>query len=245
MTGQPPSELDIEQARLYATELAELYYKERELRKELEEAYKKLEASYFNTMRALVAAIEAKDSFTEGHSERVRDWSLVIAQEMGLDKSFQKKLSIAAILHDVGKISLPGSILNKPGKLTDAEYKLVQTHVETGVQIVRQAGFDEEIQQMIAHHHEYFDGSGYPQGLSGSDISVGGRILALVDSFEAMISYRPYRPAMSVQSAVKIVRAASGSQFDPESVRYFLHAIREHKLHPSTVALKYNPAERF
>lgn len=245
MTATPPSDLDIEQARLYAAELADLYYKERELRKELEAANQKLSEGWLNTMKALVAAIEAKDTFTEGHSEKVRDWALVIAQEMGLDESFQQKLAIAAVLHDVGKINIPSELLNKPAPLTAAEYKLVQTHVETGLRIIRQAGFDEDIQQMVAHHHEHFDGSGYPHGLAGNDISLGGRILALADSFEAMLSYRPYRPAMPMGVAIRRVRAARGSHFDPRVAKYFLRAQRQGKLHLSTSNVQFTPVEHF
>jgi len=220
-----PPETGAGQAQIYAGQFSRLYQRERSLRKQLENDYGLLRRNYVNTVKALIAAREAKDPFTEGHSQNVLRFSLAIAREMGIEDNYIDYLEIAAILHDIGKIGVPGEILNKPGKLNYIEYALVKTHVNLGAKIIEQAGLPKEIQLMVAQHHELYDGSGYPQGLRGEQIIQGARVLTVADIFEALTSNRPYRPALPFNQAAEELQKRSGSKFDPKVVGVFLKII--------------------
>ncbi len=179
---------------------------------------------------ALVAAIEAKDPYIRGHSAEVARLGVAIATEMGLPEAAIDALRSAAILHDVGKISIPGEILNKPGKLSWVEWQLVKTHVAQGLKILTEAKFPSDVRAMVAQHHERLDGSGYPQGLRSEQIVLGARILGVADVFEAMTSHRPYRPAAPVSDAVEYITGSAGTKFDPPVVDAFLKVVaQEHK----------------
>ncbi len=190
---------------------------------------------------ALVAAIEAKDPYIRGHSSEVARLAVAIATEMGLPEADIDALRSAAILHDVGKISIPGEILNKPGKLSWVEWQLVKTHVAQGLKILTEAKFPSEVKAAVAQHHERLDGSGYPQGLRSEQIVIGARILAVSDVFEAMTSHRPYRPAASVSEAVDYIRGSAGTKFDPLVVDALLKVLaQEHQeVVPSSNLTKY------
>ncbi|OFW56017.1 MAG: hypothetical protein A2Y75_04730 [Candidatus Solincola sediminis] len=194
--------------------------------------YEDIERSYFSTVSALAKAIEVKDPYTHGHSERVTEYALLIAEAMRLDERERQKLKYAATLHDIGKIGIAGRVLNKPGSLTDEEYTHVKTHPLLGDSIVEPVEFLQGPRPIILHHHERFDGTGYPDGLKGRRIPLCARILAVADAFEAMRSDRPYRRALPLEIAKTELMKNSGSQFDPQVVETFLHILECHEGDP-------------
>lgn len=189
--------------------------------------YEDLEMSYFSTVKALARAIEVKDPYTFGHSEKVTEYAMAIARSMGLPEHEMQNIKYAAALHDIGKIGIARKVLNKPGALSEEEFLHVKTHPELGDSIIEPVAFLQGPREIIIHHHERYDGKGYPDGLSGDEIPIGARILAIADSFEAMMSDRPYRNALPVQVALKEIEINAGTQFDPEVVKAFLLLYRE------------------
>lgn len=186
------------------------------------EQAEKIRGSFLNAITALAYAMEAKDKYTSGHSYRVAEMSLVIAQELGMDRSRIEKLRFAGVIHDIGKIGVKESILNKPAPLTPAEFDNVKSHPETGAHILAPVVDDQEILKVVKHHHERYDGMGYPDGLPGEDIPLGARILAVADTYDAMTSDRPYRARVPIEETLEEIRQAAGSQFDPVVVEAFL-----------------------
>ncbi len=180
---------------------------------------------YTGAVEALVKAIEANDPYTRGHSERVALYAVAIAREMGFTSEQIEEVRIGAMLHDVGKIGVPQSILNKAGKLTDDEWVAVKDHPRVAAQILDPFNTSKDVLAMVYHHHERYDGKGYPAGLKGNDIPLTARILKVADSFEAMISHRPYRPAKTRSEAVQELKACSGTDFDPDVVAAFLSVL--------------------
>lgn len=181
------------------------------------------ERTHEEMIRALAQAIEAKDPYTSGHVARVCTYSLRLAQAMGLPANFLKDLNTAAMLHDVGKISTPDSILMKQGSLTDEEFNIMKQHVVHSARIIRDIrSVSPEIQKMVLGHHERWDGKGYPQGLKGDQIPLGAQIMAVADSYDAMISDRPYRKGMDPAEAMRRLEKGAGTQFNSEVVSYFL-----------------------
>ena len=189
--------------------------------------YEDLEMSYFSTVKALARAIEVKDPYTYGHSERVTKYATVIARKLNLEEWEMRNIKYASALHDIGKLGISMNILNKPGALSEEEFIHVKTHPQLGDSIVEPVSFLREPRAIILHHHERYDGKGYPAGLKGMDIPLGARILAVADSFEAMMSDRPYRKAMSLAEALKEMKVNSGTQFDPVIVKAFIEALDE------------------
>ncbi len=189
--------------------------------------YEDLEMSYFSTVKALARAIEVKDPYTFGHSERVTDYAMAIAKRLSLSEWDLRNIKYAAALHDIGKIGIARKILNKPGALSEEEFVHVKTHPILGDSIIEPVTFLQAPRQIILHHHERYDGKGYPDGLKGDDIPLGARILSVADSFEAMMSDRPYRKALPVAEAIKELELNAGTQFDPIVVEAFLTAIEE------------------
>jgi putative nucleotidyltransferase with HDIG domain len=167
---------------------------------------------------ALSTALEAKNSNMCGHSERVAELSLLMAKAMGLPLEEQERIHIGAHLHDIGKIGIPDAILNKPGKLTEDEFDTIRQHPEIGGTIVGKIKVFRSVADIVRHHHERFDGKGYPDGLCGEEISLGARIVAVADSFDAMTTMRTYRLAFSVCEAIAEAERCKGSQFDPDIV---------------------------
>lgn len=175
---------------------------------------------HFDTMNVLNSVIEAKDPYTKGHSERVSNYSVLIGKEMGLkDINFLRE---AAMLHDIGKISIPESILLKNGALTSEEYEVIKGHSEAGYNILCNAKAFEKIKIPVREHHERYDGRGYPNGLAAEDISIEARIIAVADTFDALTSDRAYRKGMNFEKAIEIIKENSGTQFDPKVVESFL-----------------------
>lgn len=167
---------------------------------------------------ALSTALDAKNSNMCGHSERVAELSLLMAKTMGLPLVEQERIHIGAHLHDIGKIGIPDAILNKPGKLTEDEFDTIRQHPEIGGTIVGKIKVFRSVADIVRHHHERFDGKGYPDGLCGQEISLGARIVAVADSFDAMTTMRTYRLAFTVCEAIEEAERCKGSQFDPEIV---------------------------
>lgn len=184
--------------------------------------YNDLLRVYLETVQSLAAALDAKDSYTHGHSRRVTALALALAAEMKFSDNELNTLKHAALLHDIGKIGIAESILQKPSSLTDAEFTCIKNHPVTGARILESVEFLKSVCMQIKHHHERFDGRGYPDGLSGVDIPLGSRVIAIADTYDAMTSTRPYRQGLSHEFAVEELRRCSGTQFDPEVVNAFL-----------------------
>lgn len=194
--------------------------------------YGEIRENYFKTILALAAAIEAKDPYTRGHSARVARYALAIAEEMGLPSEKIEEIHIAGILHDIGKIGISEQVLNKPGKLTDDEYAIMKEHPFHGERILEPIGFSEEIIRSIRHHHEWFNGKGYPDRLKGKEISVGARTLCVADTIEAMTSERYYRDVISITNVIKELKDGSGAQFDPDVAEAAIRLIENGNIHP-------------
>ncbi|MFD3524311.1 HD-GYP domain-containing protein [Streptomyces sp. NPDC058653] len=187
--------------------------------------YHRERAAHQATIRALVQAVDIKDRYTRGHSERVGRASAMIAAELGMDRERLEVLRFAGILHDVGKLGVPTRVLRKDGPLTAEERRVIELHPEYGHEIVRGIGFLGEARLAILHHHERLDGSGYPYGLAGAEIPEFARVVAVADAFDAMTSTRSYRRARPVATAVEELRRCAGSQFDPRMVGALVSAL--------------------
>ncbi|HLY49916.1 MAG TPA: HD-GYP domain-containing protein [Solirubrobacteraceae bacterium] len=166
----------------------------------------------------LAAELESCDPYTHGHSRRVARHAVIIAIRMGLGEHQVAVIRAAAALHDVGKINTPRAVLHKPGRLTEVELALIELHPVDGAEIVSTLG-DAELTAMVRHHHERLDGTGYPDGLAGEEIPLGARIIAVADTFDAITSTRPYRPARTHDAAMEILDGEAGSRLDPSGVR--------------------------
>ena len=187
--------------------------------------YMKLKGAYVDTVSALVQALEAKDPYTRGHSERVAQYAGMIAHELKLPDDRAEILRYAALLHDIGKIGIARKVLNKPGRLTNDEFKRIKKHPEIGAGIIGDIDFLESAIPAVFYHHEHLNGTGYARGLSGERIPLLARILTVADSFDAMTSTRSYRPSLSPQEAAAELVACSGSQFDGGIVRAFVNTL--------------------
>jgi putative two-component system response regulator len=187
----------------------------------VEEQSRELQKLFIDAIESLVSALEAKDKYTAGHSRRVTKIAVDSGQVLGLNNEELENLRWSALLHDIGKIGIDSSVQNKPGMLTPTEYDYILTHCNIGPGIVEPL-VNEKIVEVIRHHHDSYDGSGLNQKVRGQDIPLGARILAVADSFDAMTSDRPYRPAMTADKAVTEIKKCAGSQFDPAVVKAFL-----------------------
>jgi len=174
----------------------------------------------------LAQAIEAKDPYTHGHSARVMEYAVQIAQKFCLPEEEMESLRYAAILHDIGKIGVRGIILNNPNGLTTEEYDEVKRHPIIGENIISPIELLQPIRPLIRHHHEWYNSKGYPDGLSKEDIPLGARILAVVDAYDAMKSDRPYRKALTEEITIQELKRGSSNQFDPQVVEVFLEILK-------------------
>ncbi|MER5501632.1 HD domain-containing phosphohydrolase [Streptomyces sp. NPDC002466] len=190
--------------------------------------YHREHAAHRATIRALVQAVDIKDTYTRGHSERVGRASVIIARELGMEKDRLEVLRFAGILHDVGKLGVPTRVLRKDGPLTPEERQVIELHPEYGHEIVRGIGFLGEARAAILHHHERLDGSGYPYGLRGREIPEFARVVAVADAFDAMTSTRSYRRGRPVPAALEELKRCAGTQFDPQMVRALVRGLERH-----------------
>jgi putative nucleotidyltransferase with HDIG domain len=184
--------------------------------------FREKEELLVGTIKSLVRTLEARDSYTRGHSDRVAAVARIIAREVGYSNERVERLHLTGLLHDIGKIGVPDQVLNKPGRLDDDERDAIQQHPEIGYEILRSIPSLEDVLPGVLHHHECLDGTGYPHGLRGEEIPLDARILAVADAFDAMTSDRPYRSGMPVSRAVSILTEGAGQQWDPEIVAVFL-----------------------
>jgi putative nucleotidyltransferase with HDIG domain len=194
--------------------------KVRERTKQVAEKHQELRTAYVQTIRALAEAVDAKDAYTRGHSERVGVYASKIAREMGFPKEFIERVYIAGLLHDVGKIGVPDRIITKPDRLSDEEYEEIRKHPEIGAKILEPVAFLADVVPCVRHHHEWYDGSshGYPCRLAGDRIPLPSRVILVADTVEAMTSDRPYREALPLETVVRELHAYAGTQFDPVCV---------------------------
>jgi ribonuclease P protein subunit RPR2 len=197
------------QLERYAADLREVFKQERIRSQELRRSYKA-------TVLALANAVEARDAYTGKHAQRVAAYGLRIAHAAGIEVDPQVEFGF--LLHDVGKVAVPDAILFKPGPLSEPERALVRRHPEVGSEILRHIDFLDEAKQVVRHHHERWDGAGYPDGLAGKAIPLAARVFALADALDALTSERPYRAAISFAEARRQIRAETGAQFDPAIV---------------------------
>ncbi len=184
--------------------------------------FENLQRTFRGTIQGLVSTLEAKDKYTSGHSRRVTEYAVEIAEAMGLSPEETEKIEWAGLLHDIGKIGIRLEALNKPEKITVEEHEMFKDHCVMGKQILESIHFLRGVVPLVLYHHEWYDGSGYPEGIKGKNIPKGARILAVADSYDAMTSDRPYRKAMSEDDAIEELNRFSGTQFDPEVVEIFI-----------------------
>ncbi len=203
--------------------------------------YAEEQHAYDRTVRALMAAVETKDHYTRGHSERVSAASVLIARVIGMREDRVQSLRYAGMLHDVGKLGVPTRVLQKNGRLTEGEFAAIQRHPQQGLEIVREIEFLDEAMAGIMHHHERLDGRGYPMGLAGQEIPEFARVIAVADAFDSMTTTRSYRGARTVEEAMVELQRCAGDQFDHRMVVALVSAIAEHGWSPEATPV---PAPR-
>jgi HD-GYP domain-containing protein (c-di-GMP phosphodiesterase class II) len=212
--GDRDRDLERAQLRAYAEDVRNSYT--RELRRSQE-----LKDTYLATVKALAAAVEAKDDCTGGHIQRVHALGMLLARAVVPQEAGDAQLACGFLLHDVGKLAVPDAVLNKPGPLDADEWALMRQHPEKGAKILSAIPFLDRALDVVRHHHERWDGRGYPAGLRGDEIPLWARIFAVVDTVDAITSDRPYRAARSLEVAIEELRAGCGAQFDPDCVDAF------------------------
>ena len=194
----------------------------KQINKQLQETYEKLENAYMESIETLRLAVDAKDIYTRGHSDRVSEYCVLIGKKLGLSEDDIKALKIGGLFHDIGKIGVPDSVLLKEEKLTDEEYSQIKNNPSIGAHILSTATIFSDILPIVKHHHEKYNGTGYPSKLSGESIPYLARIAALADTFDAMSSKRPYRDALSIEVIKEEIKKNKGTQFDPKLADVFL-----------------------
>lgn len=198
----------------------------KKINSELLDTYDRLEKAYLDTIETLRYTVEAKDTYTRGHSDRVSEYSILIGNKLGLSEQDIKTLKIGGLFHDIGKIGIPDNILLKTEKLTDDEYSEIKNHPSIGAHILSTSIVFQNIIPIVKHHHEKFDGNGYPSQLKGNEIPYLARITAIADSFDAMTSKRTYRNSLPIETVINEFTRCRGSQFDPELTDVFLDILK-------------------
>lgn len=200
---------------------------QRDTEKRLQDSLYKLHDIFTQVIMTLSSIMECKDSYTAYHQKRVSELSQEIAREMDLPKNEIEAIKIGSLLHDIGKISIPGEILNKPGKLSPLEINIIRTHPINGYNMLKNIDFSSEVLEIVAHHHERLDGSGYPEGLKDNEISLPIKIVSVADVVEAMISHRPYRPPLGIDKALNEIEDNKGIKYDEEVVDICIKLFKE------------------
>ena len=195
---------------------------------ELADTYEKLEKAYLESIQTLRYTVEAKDTYTRGHSDRVSEFSVLLGKKVGLSDQDLRTLQIGGLFHDIGKIGVPDTILQKESKLTDDEYSEIKNHPSIGAHILSTATLFKDIIPIVKHHHERYDGHGYPSQLKGEEIPYLARITAIADSFDAMTSKRTYRDSLPLETVISEFKRCRGTQFDPELDDAFLDILENH-----------------
>jgi putative nucleotidyltransferase with HDIG domain len=196
---------------------------------------KQLQLTYVSTLKTLISVIEAKDPYTKGHTERVASYAVAIANKLRMSEPERRRITFGALLHDIGKLGVTENIIFKEGNLDSSEWEVLRSHPEIGARVVARMEFLTGTVDIVRHHHESWNGTGYPDGLEAEKIPLGARIVAVADSFDAMTTNRSYRRALSIEEAIDRMTTAAGTQFDPRIVRIFVRFIREkgHQLIPA------------
>jgi HD-GYP domain-containing protein (c-di-GMP phosphodiesterase class II) len=185
-----------------------------------------------DSIRAIVTSLEEKDSYTHGHSLRVAEFSLLLARKLNLSENEIQQVELSALLHDIGKIGIPDAVLTKPEKLTASEFSIMRSHPQRSEKILGKIASLHSLIPAIKHHHERYDGLGYPDGLAGTEIPLLARIILIADTFDAITSTRPYRLALNKESAYLELKRCAGSQFDPNLVELFLQIMQKTDVTP-------------
>ncbi|HCL90787.1 MAG TPA: HD-GYP domain-containing protein [Candidatus Atribacteria bacterium] len=205
----------------------ELEEKDKLAEQKLQQSYQRLQKTMEGAINTIAKIVETKDPYTSGHQQRVSKLAETIARKMKLPQEKIEGIRISSLVHDVGKISVPAEILNKPIKLTEIEFNLIKDHSQAGYDILKSIKFPWPIEKIVLQHHERLDGSGYPRGLKGEDIIIEARIIGVADVVEAMSSHRPYRPALGVDAALEEISKNKGILYDPEAVDICIKLVRE------------------
>lgn len=219
LSGEPYGEYDLDIMMFIANSIA--------LGMENSHLVTQLQTTYVSTLRSLISIIEAKDPYTKGHTERVASYAMAIANRLAFDEETLRTILFGSLLHDIGKMGVLDEIIRKPGPLSESEWELMRAHPVVGAQIVEKMEFLTGTIDIVRHHHESWNGKGYPDGLRGADIPLLARIVTVADSFDAMTTDRPYRKALSLDEAVARLEEASGVQFDADVVKVFIKYVRE------------------
>ncbi len=202
---------------------------------ERKKSFERLRRALEETVSALASAVEMRDPYTAGHQKRVTNLACAIAEEMGVSKEQLDGLHMAGVIHDIGKMIVPGEILSKPGRLTEIDFSMIETHPQVGYDILKTVEFPYPVAQIVLQHHERMDGSGYPAGLKGKEILLEARILAVADVIEAIASRRPYRAALGINRALKEISKNRGILYDPGAVDACLKLFKEKLFKLSTI----------
>lgn len=222
------------QLLLFARETGDAARRERQTVAALEAALAEMERSFLATTKALALSVEARDSYTGGHLERVRVYGMALMDELGITADYPG-VEYGFLLHDVGKVGIPDSILHKPGPLDDAEWTVMRTHPVIGYQFLEAIPYLRYAADIVRCHHERFDGQGYPHGLRGDQISLPARVFPVADTFDAMTTTRPYRSGMRWEDSATELRRVAGTQLDPDCVAAFLRLLDRHNGPPPLV----------
>ena len=196
------------------------------INEKLADTYKQLEQAYMESIQTVRYTVEAKDTYTRGHSDRVAEYSVLIGEKLGLSKEDIKRLRIGGLFHDVGKIGVPDNILQKSGKLSEDEYSEIKNHPTIGAHILSTASIFQDILPIVKYHHERYDGKGYPERLVGNQIPYLARITAIADTFDAMTSRRVYRDSLPIEQVIEEFKKCRGTQFDPELDDVFIEILQ-------------------
>lgn len=215
----------------------------RDINDELKDTYDKLQKAYMESIETLRFTVEAKDTYTRGHSDRVSKYSILLGERLGLSEEDINTLRIGGLFHDIGKIGVPDSILLKESKLTDDEYSEIKNHPSIGSHILSNATIFQDVLPIVKHHHERYDGNGYPGKLKGEEIPYLARIAAIADSFDAMTSRRTYRDSLSLDIVKSEFEKCKGTQFDPKYTDAFLDILNNEYFKIEEIREKYNPEQ--